>query len=233
MSDFRALNESELARKSSDELIAYIRAADAAGDGAAQVRALSILVFRHTDDMKRRVMIKVPELDVEDVTMEAVASAINSAFDGTAIGQFRAWLNQIVARRIVDYWRKREREPEIRPLPEEHAEAEEIWGTAAVVGDPTGEVDVRSVIERALEQLNEVHRKVIELYVFEDCDAKETADEINKMFGGHPDLKTAMTNDNVHKVKSRFSELVRELLEEEPGGPAAADDGTAPDASPG
>ena len=125
LSDCR-LNENELDRLDSDALIAYIREAHDAGKPDCARTALGVLVYRHFDDVVRRVRIKIPTSDVEDVAMNAVTSAFKSAFDGTAVGQFVSWLNTIVDRRIADYHRK-PRAEEV-PLPEEHVEAEEIWG---------------------------------------------------------------------------------------------------------
>lgn len=214
MPTFRPLSDGELDARSSDELIAYIRAADAAGNAEAAERGLAILVFRHIDDVKRRVAIKVPAPDVEDVAMEVITSAIRSAFDGTAIGQFMAWLNKIVKFRIADYWRRREREPKSDALPEEHGEAEEIWGEAARIASETGAVDVQSIIDHAQAQLSEIHRKVVDLYVFQDLSAQEAAEAINHNFNGHPELSTPMTNDNVHQIAKRFRDSVRGLLDE-------------------
>ena len=209
LSDFRPLNETELDRLDSDALIAYIREAHAAGRPDDGTRGLSVLVFRHYDDVCRRVSIKVPRPDIEDVAMSVVTSAIKSAFDGTAVGQFVNWLNRIVDRRIVDYHRR----PSVEevPLPEEHTEAEDIWGPAATVDPDTGVVEVQQLIDRAMPD-NEVHREVIELYVFQDVGAEETADRINDTLGEK--LEKPMTVANVHQIGSRFRKALREMLDE-------------------
>jgi RNA polymerase sigma factor (sigma-70 family) len=213
---FRPLSDDELNRRSSDELIAYIRTAYDAGDRKAAQRALAILVFRHMDDVERRVAIKIPKSDVEDVAMEVMTSAIKSVFDGSSIGQFWAWLNTIIRARIADYWRTRERRPDEVPLPEEHAEAEEIWGPAAAREEAeTGRVEVESIIDQCLVELNESHRAVVEHYVFEDLPGEETADRVNEDFGDQ--LDTPMTVQNVHKIASRFRECVRKKLEDSQG----------------
>ena len=214
VSDFRPLNHNELDRLSSDELIAYLRAADAARDQASAERALGVLVFRHMEDVKRRCSIKVPRPDVEDVAMEAITSAIRSAFDERSYGQFRSWLNTIVDRRIADYHRRKESRPTETAYPEEHSDAEEIWGESGAVEDETGRVDVQSVIDSALASLNEVHRRVIELFIFEDLSAQETADAVNEELDGHQDLGTPMTVDNVSQIARRYRETVRKMLEE-------------------
>lgn len=214
MSHFRPLNPNDLDRLSSDELIAYLREADAAGDPASAERALGVLVFRHMPDVKRRCSIKVPSADVEDVAMEAITSAIRSAFDERSYGQFRSWLNTIVDRRIADYHRRRESRPVETPYPEEHSDAEEIWGESGAVEDETGSVDAQSIIDAAFASLNAVHGRVVELFIFEDLSAQEVADQVNDEFDSQPELTTPMTIDNVSQIARRFRESVREMLEE-------------------
>jgi RNA polymerase sigma factor (sigma-70 family) len=208
---FRPLSDAELDRLDNDALIAHIGAARGAGRPEDAERALGILVFRHLDDVRRRVSIKVPLADVEDVAMEAVTSAIRAAFDGSAVGQFRAWLNRIVRRRIADHYRRAASRPEEAPLPEEHSEAEEIWGRAAISPDETGLVDLESVVDEVLEGLSDVHRRVVELFVFEDLPARETADEVNAELGNA--LDPPMSVDNVNQITSRFRRALRARLE--------------------
>jgi RNA polymerase sigma factor (sigma-70 family) len=209
---FRTLNDAELDRLDSDALIAHIRAANEAGGHEDGRRALAILVFRHFDDVRRRVAIKVPTADVEDVAMEAVTSAIRAAFDGTAIGQFVLWLDRIVRRRIADYHRRAESRPNEVALPEEHEQAEEIWGEAATSPDDTGAVDVQSAIDRALDGLSPPHRRVVDLFVFDDLPARETADRINDELGD--ELERPMSVDNVNQIVSRFRKATRAMLED-------------------
>ena len=214
VSDFQPLNHNDLDRLSSDELVAYLREADAARDQASAERALGVLVFRHMDDVKRRCSIKIPRADVEDVAMEAITSAIRSAFDERSYGQFRSWLNTIVDRRIADYHRRKEARPSETAYPDEHSDAEEIWGESGAVEDETGRVDAQSVIDAALDALNPVHRRVIELFIFEDLSAQESADGVNEQMDGHADLGTPMTVDNVSQISRRYRETVRKMLED-------------------
>lgn len=209
MSDFRPLNETELDRLDSDALIAHIREASDLGRPEHARRALGVLVFRHYDDVRRRVSIRIPPADIEDVAMNAVTSAIKSAFDGTAVGQFVNWLNRIVDRRIADYHRK----PRVdeQPLPEEHSEAEHIWGVAGTIEAETGSIEVQQLIEQAMPE-NPIHCEVIDRYVFQDAAAQDTAESINDTFEN--ELDRPMTADNVHKIASRFRETLRRLLDE-------------------
>lgn len=205
------MSEHELDRLDSDKLIAYIRSADAAGDARAAHTALAVLVFRHYPDVLRRVRIRVPGADCEDVAQEVMFSAIRSAFDQASYGQFRSWLNTITARRIADYTERntRRREHETS-LPEEHSEAEEIWGEAAVTPDEGSTIAVEEIHEQVMSSRNEIHRAVIEHYVFEDQDAESSADLINEEFSS--ELSKPMSVDNVHKIVSRYRKDMREAL---------------------
>lgn len=205
------LNPNELQRHSSDDLIAYIRTAAADGHADRAQEALAVLSFRHFDDVVRRVSMRVPRQDVEDIAMVAITEAIRSAFDGTSIGEFVNWLHTIVDRRgIADYHRNREREPKTAPLPTEHLGEDDVWGEEPAVSDEAGAVVVQSVIDECLTMLSDSHRDAVELNVFDDIDAAATATLVNEHF---PDLETAMSQANVHKIVSRFRESVRDRLE--------------------
>lgn len=208
--EFHCLSEDELQQLSSDELITYIReASDAARPDCAST-ALAILCWRHFDDIVRRVRMRVPAADVEDVAMTALLAALKSSFDGVAEGQFVNWLHRIVDRRgIADYYRKRETEPDQTPLPTEHAGEDEIWGDEPAEQDETGAVDVQSIIDEFLGGLSDAHRDVVEHNVFEDLDANDTADQVNE---DHPDLDPPMSQANVHQIVSRFRKCVRAKL---------------------
>lgn len=212
--DLEPLSENELQKLSSDELIAYIRKATDAGRPDRARSALAILCWRHFDDVVRRVRMRVPAEDVEDVAMTAMLAAIKSAFDGVAVGQFVNWLHRIVDRRgIADYHRKREAEPATNPLPTEHAGEEEVWGEEPGEADATGAVVVRSVIDECLEALGQpAHRDVIELNVFDDLSAGDTAARVNE---DHADLDPPMSEGNVHKIVSRFRHCVRGKLSDD------------------
>ena len=208
--EFNRLSESELQQLSSDELIRYIREASDAGHADGARSALAILCFKHFDDVKRRIALRVPAEQVEDQTMTVLLAAIKSAFDGTSIGEFRVWLNRIIDRRgIADFHRDRENDPQVGPLPTEHQGEEEVWGEEPADSDETGRVLVQSVIDECLEELSEAHRDVIELNVFQDLDASATAERVNET---HPDLDPPMSQANVHKIVSRFRECVRDKL---------------------
>ena len=209
---FKPLSEGELNKLSSDELIAHIREAADAGRGDAAKAALATLCWRHFDDIVRRVSIKVPRADVEDVAMEAILSAIKSAFDGVSQGEFIVWMNRIVSRRIADFHRRREGKPLEAPLPTENEGEDAVWGEEPATADATGAVIVQSVIDECVAELGDSHRDVVELNVFQALDAAETARLVNEHF---PDLDTPMSESNVHQIVSRFRRCVRSKLDDQ------------------
>jgi RNA polymerase sigma factor (sigma-70 family) len=193
--------DAELRALSDERLIEYIRSAHVAERAAAQKRALGILVFGHWDRIRYRVLLKIPEADVEDVTGAVVTSAMTTVFRGESVGEFRALLNRIVSRRIADFHRSREGNPRIDPLPgggEEAGSAEE-----PAVEPETGAVEVGMVTDDLLEELNAAHRRVVELHVIESRPAAEAARAV-----------ADMTEANVHQIASRFRRSLREALYE-------------------
>ena len=199
-------------RLSDDELVSLIVAARESGDHDQARLCLSILLNRRLPDLIRRVQIKVPAADAEDVAMEAMVSALRSAFAGTSVGEFVRWLQTITKRRIADYHRSRENRPGLEPLPEDHEDAEQTWGRdAAVSGDFSGRVDLQSVVDQALDELKPAPRMVVELYVMRRDTAAETAKAVNMSMGS--ELSTPMSEDNVHQIGKRFRDTLREMLE--------------------
>lgn len=199
MSNFRERPERELQLLSDDELIAYVRAAAAAGSTDAAKSALAILVHGHMDNVRRRVAMKVPAIDADDVAGNAMVSAIASAFNGQSAGEFHAWLNRIVKRRIADYHRKGRLD--VVPIPDPGDD--EQWGDEPSV-EPEGEaIDLERAVDGVFSELSDEHARVVDLYVFDDLPAAEVAARVE-----------GMTEQNVHQIASRFRKRLRELLEE-------------------
>ena len=129
--------------------------------------------------------------------------------------QFGAWLRRDRAAPVADSPRcAGSAGLGAAPLPEEHEGEEDIWGVTISIPDPTEEVVERSVIDQALGELNEVHRRVVELAGPQDLDssngpAKEAAGLVNDQLSGR--LSDPMTEANVHQILSRFRKRVAEL----------------------
>ncbi len=200
--DFRELREHELNELTDEQLIDYVRSARAAGRGEAVTLALRILVFGYLDTIERRVALKVPPEDVMDIASTAMESALTSAFDGQSIGEFRSWLNRITSRRIADYHRRRQGRPELKPLPDEHEDDNELWGEVAGVEFEGVAIDAHRAIETAYGELSTAHQAIVDAYIFEDRSAADVARE------------NGTSEDNVHQVASRFRKRVRGLLDD-------------------
>jgi len=194
---FQERSESELSDLSDEDLIDYIRTARAADVPRAGNLALAILVFAHWDNMVARARLRTPREEVEDVAGQALEGAIQSAFDGESVGQFRSWLNTIVDRRVADFHRK-QRVSTTR-IPDG---GDDEWGEEPSIGFEGDTVDARRAIEAALEELGEDHRRVVEIYVVGGGSARDAAAQVE-----------SMSEANVHQIGSRFRRRLRELLE--------------------
>jgi RNA polymerase sigma factor (sigma-70 family) len=189
---FRALNESALLDLDDDRLIEYMRRARAAGHGSAAL-ALAIMVYGHWANVERRVGLKLPGAYVEDLTGDIIADAIASAFDGTSVGQFRAWLRTITDRAIADFYRRGAGQVKTDEL--------------SAAGEPAapsaeGLVEIRDTIDRVMSGLRDDHRRVIEIFVFE---GRPAADAVGEVPG--------MTEANVHQIASRFRRALAHELD--------------------
>src|SRR5215217_2256979 len=151
---FRPLAEHDLERLDDDAVIGYMRAAGEAGHGSAGL-ALAILVHGYRGTVRRRVVMKVPPQDADDVTDEILEKAIVSAFDGSSGGQFGSWMNTITVRAIADYHRRGPgRLGGTEPLEDRELAAPE-----------DDAVETADALERALAGLNDHHRRVVELWL--------------------------------------------------------------------
>ncbi len=206
MAAFKELPEHHLSELSDDKLVDYLRAAREAGALEAMNLALGVLVFGYWDNLVNRARLKLPSSDAEDVASEAMSSAIASAFDGKSVGEFRAWMHTILSRRIADHHDAKTRKPKTEKLNTEHAGEDDTWGE-----EPSGEefsaeaLYARECIKTAYRELeNPLHRQVVDLHIFGPLSATETASEIGD----------GLSEANVHKIASRFSKRVRDLLDE-------------------
>jgi DNA-directed RNA polymerase specialized sigma24 family protein len=209
---FRQLSDDELNRRDDDGLLAYIRSARAAGRPGEARRGLQFLVLGRIEDVRRRVRAKVPEADVDDVTQQAMISAVGAAFAGESMPEFRAWLDRITRRRIADYYEANKHGPQTKPLPTEHQGDENVWGKEPEALEPdAGEVHLRLAAVELADRLNEVHRAVVVGYCFMGWPAAEVVKDVNRRFAGR--LQRPMSENNVQKIGQRFRDDLRKLLE--------------------
>jgi DNA-directed RNA polymerase specialized sigma24 family protein len=204
---FRELDDLQMDRLEDEELIGHLVRAREAGHHEQATLALRMFVYRYEPQIFGRVAGKVPDHEVEQVVSTVFKSIFDQVFDGErepwsgeSVASCRAWTFKIVARRIADFYKK----PTLRtaPLPEEHHEAEEIFGPdAATSPDATGAVEIEQIVEARMRELSPPHRHVVELAIFGDLPSNEVAEETN---GKYPDLDPPMNATNVDQIKSRF-----------------------------
>ncbi len=217
MSDFKRLTEVELDRMGDEQVVAYIAGARKVGDADAVRDAMAILAWGHHTAIVARVRAKVPTESVEDVAMEVVVSMLNSTFDGKVIGEFRAFMFRIAARRIADFHRKREGDPGQDPLPDENGDDEGVWGRQPYVVDETDAVELRELAGRVLASRSTEHRELIRLYGPELVEGEDltAAGVVERMAAGG----VTVSESNVQQVWHRFkTELEQELDSGEDGG---------------
>ena len=222
MPRFDRLNDAQLNALSDEEILAYINSARAAGDADAATTGLRVLVFGYMDAIRMWVARKVPRHEVDELAHVAMLSAITSTLDGRTIGEFRSWLFTIVKYRIADHYRKGRLEEQ--PL---YEEGDERAPTVPGVEDGVSAVDLSAAIEEAMEGLGDAHRRVVEIAILDDQPAKLTAEMVNAEFDDG--LPTPMSENNVHKIASRYRTRLREVLAD---AERAGDDGGGGDDGP-
>ena len=146
---------------------------------------------------------KLPAHAVEDTAGEVIAGAITSSFAGESIGEFKAWLNTIMRRKIVDFYRERERTIEAEPLDGEDDDRPSLQPLSP---DDAGYVETQLVIESVLGELRDDHRRVVEIAVLQGRSADEACAEVD-----------GMTPDNAYQIVRRFRQRLRAALEGDNG----------------
>ena len=211
---FRERDEWELDRLGDEELLAYVAAARSAGNNGAMSTALGIFAYRRYDDLVRYARLKVPtEQDAEDLAQQALEGVFKAAFDGTVPGEAVNFVYTVLRRRIADFTdRRKRRGGGDLPLPEERDDDDERAGPpAAIQPNFAPEIDLQDVIDQAKAELSAAHREVVDLYLGDGYDAKETAERVNAAFA---DLDPPMSDANVHQIARRYRVRLRELLDQ-------------------
>lgn len=206
--NFKLKTENELANlKDDEELIAYAVDARDAGEPDAFEQAIRMFVARRMGLVSYWVSKKAGGDDADEIIGNALASMVKSAgnIKGASTGEVVEWMRTITKHRITDFYRAQEKVPtsvSIDTSPEEPSD----W-TKELGEDPeeTGAVELKMLIEKALAELDEVKREVVEMKI-RGYPSKEIAET-------SADAK--MTPANVDKIFSRFKEqLSKEIWDD-------------------
>ena len=214
VSGFRRLQDLELSRLGDDDLVAYIRRARAAGELEAMRVAIQVFCFGLYADVLARVRARMEgasDADVEAVAASVIEGAMLAEFRGESVGELRALVTTVLKRRVADHYRRPRGGVRDAPLPDEHADDEEIWGQVPRAPEELSGVWANELFERSLDGLSPAHRAVVERRIA-GYSARETTELVNDRFGR--DLDTPMTPSNVDQIYSRFRHRHRDLIEE-------------------
>lgn len=144
------------------------------------VEAFEILLRRHSECVFRTVGRRVPTHDVESVAQEAFVSAFRSLKSFRGKQPFEHWLLRIARRRCCDYWRSRQRRPELigGSLREDQREWLEHVSAGLRLDSFHHECEreeAAEVVHNALSRLDAEDRALIESIYFEGLQLKEVA----------------------------------------------------------
>ncbi|MCA8952796.1 MAG: sigma-70 family RNA polymerase sigma factor [Planctomycetes bacterium] len=156
-----------------------------AGDRAALDRLLTRLEQRFRDDAERRIGAALRRRTrVSDVLQDAYVEAVRgiARFEGTSEGEFFAWITTIVenvARRQHRYLTAQKRKPPSRTTELNALTIAYLRTVSSPLSDLQQVEDV-GLVYRALCELRDEHREVIEELVFANRPVDEVAAEIGR-----------------------------------------------------
>ena len=159
-------------------------------------KAFNELYLHFYPIVHRRVWHLIPAAEVDDVTQEVFVSAVRSLKNFRGDSQFSTWLYTLTSRQVANFYRKRERKPELTdqdfedycdrlPTSPEHPRGNHL--------------DEIITIQNALSNLRPEYQNVILLRLVEGYKFREIADLAGK---------------SVDAIKSLFRRALIELQEE-------------------
>ena len=159
-----------------------------------------------------------PKVGASDIAQKSLLEAFARfpVFSGRSEAEIRSWLATIVQHNVIDaarHYRTAQRRTHLREF---HIDSEN--GAAEIPGScPTPSLALRRqeqdvALERALAQLSDSQRRVVELRYREGCDYRQIA------------MAMAISEVAARKLYSRAIEVLRKLLATEDGSPNQSHD---------
>jgi DNA-directed RNA polymerase specialized sigma24 family protein len=181
---------------------------------------IQILAYRYYDNVRRRVRLRLPKRptsDVDVVTDLVIHGAMDTAFRGSSVGEFRSLMNRILERRVADLLRSAKADAWLVPIAEDVEDEEGMHGPVLTAPEEVSVIWGMDLVEKAMPS-SAAHRAVIEHRLFEGYSSKEAAELVNNHLAG--ELATPMTVDNVDQIVRRFRLALHDLNQEAEGGTA-------------
>ena len=209
---FRPKDDHELENLSDDDLVAYLVEARDAGFDEEVVRGTGFLIVPRYGKQLGLIQKRVRSReDAEDILGEVIADMLRAAFRGQYTGEFFSLFFVIRDRRIADYYKKAEREPESAF---ESDDGEDLIERLVSTGDFTDESEAWMVVEEVLAAHSRRDCTVIRMRI-DGHPAKQVAESLN---GSGEGANAGMTPANVDQIYARFKNRLRPELFPEAGG---------------
>jgi RNA polymerase sigma factor (sigma-70 family) len=204
---FRKKSESELSHLDDDDLVAHMVKARNAGDDDEVRLAVQMLLFRRQDREIAMLALKTDNYqDAEDIWSAVMEGALKARFRGQHAGQFFSMVKQIRHARLVDYYARKRNAPQLVGPREDGSDPLDDLGGPT---DIDSAVELQSVVDGILEELNERDRMVVSLRM-EGRPAKEVAE---RTAASGLDGAEEMSAVNCDTIFSRFRKALAEALE--------------------
>jgi len=153
--------------------------------------------------------------DAADLTQEAFIRLLRALPQYNGESRFTTWLYRLVINLCRDELRRRGRQVQIVPPPDDHVEAEH--DPLAFVADTDRAVDplrslsdaeLRDAVRQALDQLEDHYRVALTLYYFEDLKYSDIAEIL--------DVPLNTLKSHIRRGKERLATLLAEYNEAQP-----------------
>lgn len=195
--------------------MAYAIEARNSGDEPAYRDALGHLVQRRYGVLIAKARMKMASMeDAQDVVGEVLANVMQLGFAGEHVGEFFAFVKMILRRRIADFYRDHEGDPEIEPfdgLPDTEGSGPAAYETVGEEGGFLG-VEIDDLWRQAISGESERDARVIRLKLagFSAAEVVEII-ALEGLDGGE-----RLSEDNVNTIYSRFRKSNEDLFLGEP-----------------
>jgi RNA polymerase sigma factor (sigma-70 family) len=219
MPGFKRLTHEVLDRRTSAEIVDYIRAASAAPDRSAVEAGFAVLLFREERRIRAQARLKLPRDEVEPMVQEIELALSAAILKGKPIEDFDRYLSGIIRFRIAEWHRSREGTPAFTELADQAGEDDRgrRHDAAEVDAEPGyQEIEDRDelaagvpLLRRVLATLPEHHQLAIRLHVLHEGGVHSAQEAAEKVCAAGHD----MSADNVAQIKTRFMRKLREELE--------------------